>query len=304
MQIKKILYIKIPILLNFFIILLLLIFIWGWFSSSLILKVPKLSLEINPANFNLNFENVKFQTIDGINIAGWFIPHQSTGGGSNKTVVVCHGWGADKADIFPSTMFLLKKGFNLLYFDFRNHGKSGGNVSSLGKLESYDLRAAIDFLKKERPGQAKKIGVYGISMGGAVAIITAAEDKRIEAVVADSPFSSFKYIVIRYAKLFYKIPEYPLMPITFLFTRLRLGFNPEKNSAIYSVSKISPRPVFFIHGEQDERIPVAEGKKLYNLAGEPKEFWSVAGTDHMGASGKNPLEYQKRVGKFFVKYLK
>ena len=70
------------------------------------------------------------------------------------------------------------------------------------------------------------------------------------------------------------------------------------------VKKISPRAIFFIHGANDERIPVDEGEKLYNLAGEPKEFWIVSGADHMESHSKNPLEYERRVGEFFRKYLK
>jgi len=269
----------------------------------LILKVPKLSLEINPASFNLNSENVKFLTSDGLEISGWFIRPRSVEK-SDRIIIICHGWGANKADVFPSNMYLLKKGFNLLYFDFRNHGESGGNVSSIGKLEGLDLTAAVEYLKKEKPDFSKKIGVYGISMGASVAILTAAQDERISALVVDSPFSSFNYIVVRYAKLFYKIPKYPLTPLTFLFTKMRLGFNPDDFSADRYVNKISPRPIFFIHGANDERIPVDEGKKLYALAGEPKEFWEVSGADHMESHSKNPLEYESRVGEFFRKYLK
>ena len=302
MQIKKILFVKIPMILNIVILLVIFIFIWGWFSSSLILKVPKLSLEINPASFNLDFENTKFLTSDKIKISGWFI-HSRSVEKSDKTIIICHGWGANKSDVFPSTMYLIKQGFNLLYFDFRNHGKSGGNVSSIGKLESSDLTAAVEYLKKEKPEFSKKIGVYGISMGASVAILTAAEDERISALVVDSPFSSFNYIVVRYAKLFYKIPKYPLTPVTFLFAKIRLGFNPDDFSAVRHIKKISPRPIFFIHGANDERIPVAECKKLYNLAGEPKEFWSVPGADHMESHSKDPFEYERKVGEFFQRYL-
>lgn len=288
---------------NVVVLLVIFIFIWGWFSSSLILKVPKLSLEINPASFNLNSENVNFLTSDGLKISGWFIRSRSVET-SDKTVIICHGWGANKSDIFPSTMYLLKKGFNLLYFDFRNHGKSGGSVSSIGKLEGMDLTAAVECLKKEKPELSKKIGVYGISMGASVAILAAGQDERISALVVDSPFSSFNYIVVRYAKLFYKIPKYPLTPLTFLFVKMRLGFNPDDFSAVRYVEKISPRPVFFIHGANDERIPVDEGKKLFGVAGEPKQFWEVPGADHMEAHSKNPLEYERRVGEFFRRYLK
>lgn len=300
MQIKKILFVKIPMVLNIFILLVIFIFIWGWFSSSLILKVPKLALEINPASFNLISENIEFLTSDGIKISGWFIRSKKS---SDKTIIICHGWGANKADVFPSTMYLLKKGFNLLYFDFRNHGASGGNVSSIGKLEGLDLTAAVEYLKKEKPELSEKIGVYGISMGASVAILTAAQDERISAIAVDSPFSSFNYIVVRYAKLFYKIPKYPLTPLTFLFTKMRLGFNPDDFSAVRYVKKISPRPIFFIHGANDERIPADEGKKLYDMAGEPKEFWEVSGADHMESHSKNPLEYEKKVSEFFRKYL-
>lgn len=301
MRIPDILLYKTPLLLNIAVVFFVFIFIWGWFSSSLILKVPKLSLEINPADFNLDFENAYFLSSDGTKISGWFIRSKKK---SDKTVIVCHGWGANRSDIFPSTFNLLKRGFNLLYFDFRNHGKSGGNVSSLGKLESQDLAAAVEYLVKEKLDFSKKIGVYGISMGAAVAILTAAKDGRISAVVADSPFSSFNYIAVRYAKLFYKIPKYPLMPLTFLFAKMRLGFDPDDYSAVKYVSKISPRAVFFIHGENDERIPVSEGKKLYDYAGAPKEFWSVAGADHMESHGRNPRKYEARVGEFFIKYLR
>ncbi|MEW6557116.1 MAG: alpha/beta hydrolase [Elusimicrobiota bacterium] len=300
MRLKKILFLKIPMVFNILVFVVLVVLIWGWFSSSLIMKVTRLALEISPKNFGLKFEDIEFNTTDGIKIYGWFIYAEPK---SDRTIIICHGWGANKSDVLPSTMYLLKSGFNLLYFDFRNHGASGGTVSSLGKLESLDLSCAIEYLKKTKPAQSNKIGVYGISMSGAVAILTAATDSRIETVVVDSAFSSFNYIVARYAKLFYKIPKYPFIPITLLFTRLRLGFNPDEFSAIYFVSKISPRPVFFIHGENDDRIPVDECKKLYNLAGEPKEIWIVPNADHMESHSKNPVEYEKKVGSFFVKYL-
>ena len=99
-------------------------------------------------------------------------------------------------------------------------------------------------------------------------------------------------------------PEFPRTYKTFLFVKLRLGFNPDDFSAVRYVGKISPRPVLFIHGADDERIPADEGKKLYALAASPKEFWEVPGADHMESHSKNPLEYERRVAEFFIKHLK
>ena len=301
MEFKDVLYLKIPPAINISFFLFLFVFMWGWFSSSLILKVSRNIPGPGPEYFGLKYENVSFKTSDGVDIAGWFIHSKEK---SNKTIIICHGCGADSPDVLPVTLFLNKKtGFNLLFFDFRNHGRSGGKVSSLGRLETYDLIAAVDFLKTQKPEFAAEIGVFGISMGGAVAITAAAVDRRIGAVVADSPFSSFNYIISRYAKLFYRIPKYPLVPVTLFFTRFRLGFNPDNASAIRWVSKISPRPVFFVHGDMDERIPLSESIKLYNSAGEPKQLWTVKGAGHMESYSANMSEYERKVGEFYSKYL-
>ena len=300
MSLKSFFYFKIRTSVSIIILIFILIFIWGWFSSSLVLKAGLLPIEQKPDDFNVMCENVSFFTDDNINIKGWFLPSKEK---SYKTIIICHGWGTNKSDVLSSTIFFLKRGFNLLYFDFRNHGESGGNKSSLGKLESQDLISAVDFLKTKKKQQSEKIGIYGVSMGASVAIIATALDKRISAVISDSPFSSFNYIISKYAKLFYKIPKYPLVPITLFFIMSRLGFNPEKTSAIYYVSKIAPRPIFIIHGEMDDRIPVSEGKILFDIANEPKIFWTVKNANHLESYSKSAFEYEKRTSDFFKKFL-
>src|SRR3989339_670134 len=287
MSLKSFFYFKIRTSVSIIILIFILIFIWGWFSSSLVLKAGLLPIEQKPDDFNAMCENVSFFTDDNINIKGWFLPSKEK---SYKTIIICHGWGTNKSDVLSSTIFFLKRGFNLLYFDFRNHGESGGNKSSLGKLESQDLISAVNFLKTKKKQQSEKIGIYGVSMGASVAIIATALDKRISAVISASPFSSFNYIMSKYAKLF--------------FIMSRLGFNPEKTSAIYYVLKIAPRPIFIIHGEMDDRIPVSEGKILFDIANEPKIFWTVKNANHLESYSKSAFEYEKKTSDFFKKFLR
>lgn len=271
---------------------------WGWYSSGLLLSISRAPVDAIPASFGLPYEDVAFTSSDGVALAGWFIPAPSP---SDVTLVVCHGWGANRSDVLPHTAFLRRGGYNLLYFDFRNHGESGGRRSSLLPMEIRDLEAAIRFLQEKRPEQARRIGLFGLSMGGAVSIVTAARRPEIGAVVAESPFTSFYGVVVRFAKLFYGVPRYPLVPVTLLFVRLRLGMNPEQDSPIRHVHRISPRPLFLIQGGRDVRMPSSEGEALFARAGEPKALWTVPGADHGESAEIAGKEYEDRILAFYQK---
>ena len=268
---------------------------WGFYSSNLALKAPRCPPETNPAAFGLEAEDISFLTEDGIRLKGWFVPSM----GSHKTIIVTHGWSAERSGTLSSTAFLRRGGYNLLYFDFRNHGESGGTLSSVGRWETRDLLAAIRFLLQNKGEAAGWIGVWGLSMGAAVAITTAAEHPEIKAVVAESSFSTFNGVVIRSAWVFYRVPRWPLTPITLFFIRWRLGFDPEPFSPLYHIRRLAPRPVLFIQGDRDARAPVSEGRALFQAAGEPKELWTVPGADHGEAHSKEPETYEKKVIGFF-----
>jgi uncharacterized protein len=273
---------------------------WGWYSSGLVLAMPRERISVLPGAFGLGFENVSFAAADGVALKGWFV---SSPQGSDATLILCHGRGACRSDILPSTQHLASRGgYNLLYFDFRNHGESGGKATSLGRLESLDLEAALDWLKKERPAKARRVGLFGMSMGGAVAILTAARRTEFAAVAVESAFTSVNRSIVRFARLFYNVPAWAV-PYTLWWKRLRLGFDAEKDSPEGFVARISPRPLLLLQGAQDLRMPPSEGERLFALAGEPKTLWTVPDCDHGGlweAAGK---EYEDRLFKFFLNAL-
>ena len=214
-----------------------------------------------------------------------------------------HGWGMNRGDIFKNTSFLWDLGYNLLYFDFRALGESGGKISSIGYLETKDLKAAIKFLKETRPYACEKIGLYGLSMGGMVAVHEAAYNSEISCVVAEASYYSFRKVVSRWAWVHNKVPYFPLMPIVLHYMRKRLAVNPEQYSPKYNVPKISPRPIFIIHGRYDNLVPAAQAKLLYKNAGEPKEIWLVPGAKHNQCAEVGGFEYKQRMSDFFRKYL-
>ncbi len=257
------------------------------------------ALDVWPDQYKLPYENVYFKTEDGVLIKGWFIPCEA----SDKTIILMHGWGMNRGDIFKNTYFLHDLGYNLMYFDFRALGESGGTVSSIGYLEVRDLEAAIKFLKETRAYACAKIGLYGLSMGGMVAICEAAQNKEIVCVAAEASYYSFRKVVSRWAWVHHKIPHFPLMTLVLHYIHKRLMENPEKFSPKFNVPKISPRPIFIIHGRYDNLVPAAQAKLLYKNAGEPKQIWLVPGAKHNKCAEVGGVEYKQRLGDFFKKYL-
>ncbi len=296
--ISNLLYIKIPWLLSLVIIIICAILIWGIMSSRLILSPPRDKSQTPPDELGLPYEEVKFNSTDGLELKGWFINNPRAKG----TVILCHGFGTNKSDLVSFPPFLHDAGYNIFMFDFRAHGDSPG-YCSLGYYEVNDLLGAVDYLKSRQDIDREKIGAIGVSMGGAVAFMAAAKTPYLKAVVADSSFVSFERTVTRFAKLFFNLPKFPLVYLTIKTVELRLGFKAKQADPLKYIGKISPGAVFIIHGEEDARILKENAQLLYKAAKEPKELWIVPEADHLESHGLMSTEYEKRIVEFFDKYL-
>ncbi|WP_428049773.1 alpha/beta hydrolase [Candidatus Avelusimicrobium caledoniensis] len=257
-------------------------------------------LDAWPDQFGLPYDNVSFKAQDGVELKGWFIPSKEP---SDKTIILMHGWGMNRADILKNTYFLHDVGFNLFYFDFRALGESGGKTSSIGYLEIKDAAAAVNFLKQTYPQASARVGLYGLSMGGMVAICEAAHNPDIACVVAEASYYSFRRVVSRWAWVHRRVPYFPLMPIILHYIRRQLKANPERYSPKYNIPKIAPRPVFLIHGRYDNLVPAVQAKLLYKCAGEPKELWLVPGAKHNKCAVVGGFEYKQRLADFYKKNL-
>jgi len=273
----------------------------SWYYSKRVLQPlnHRVPLSVFPDQFHLPFENVAFDTKDGLRLRGWFIPAE----GSEKTVILLHGWGNNRGDTLAATHFLHEAGFNLLYFDFRACGESAGAVSTVGYLETNDAEAALEYLAARKPECSQSVGLYGISMGASVAIYCAARHPEIKCVAAEGTFDSYEKVVGRWAWINIKIPHYPFVPLSLFFVRMKLGADPEAYSPASEIAKISPRPIFFIHGSHDNLVPVKDARKLFDKAGEPKEMWVVAGAAHAKCAETGGAEYRQRLCAFFTKNL-
>ncbi len=250
----------------------------------------------DPAGMNrtasLPVENVSFRTEDGLILAGWFLPEPH----ADSTVIICHGAGANKSNFVDYMRVFRYQGYNSLIFDFRGHGGSDGHTSTFGLFEDADVRAAVDWLKTQRPLAARHVYGLGSSMGAMALVRAAAKDERIEAVVLDSCFVSAEHLAA------YHLARVPVLGRALAETilasmSLHAGRSFRYLDAREAVATISPRPVLFIHGRDDILIPPAGMEILYDCARPPKDKWLGPGP-HSNIMTTDFLEYQRRVLEF------
>lgn len=264
---------------------------------------PKYPLRIPPSEYNVDYESVSFRTGDDVILKGWLVKPAHPGA-KTPAIILCHGVGANKSDFTELAASLSKRGFFVLLFDFRAHGESGGSRTSLGYHEQKDIAAALGFLRTRQEMDQKRIGIYGFSLGGAVAILAAAKTGAFSAVVADSAFTSLRDQARDAITGFYHLPAFPFLSLAILGYELYFQTRVDNVSPVGVIAKVAPTPVLIIAGEGDKLIPADNGRKLFAAAREPKELWIIPVADHGGTLAAAGSGYEKRVGEFFDKYLK
>lgn len=264
---------------------------------------PRYPLNVPPSDYQREYENVAFVTKDGLTLAGWLMKPDRTGKGT-PAIIICHGLGANKSDFTDLAVFLARRGYLVLTFDFRAHGDSEGSRTSLGYHEQKDVSAALRYLSSQPEVDQDRIGIFGFSLGGSTAILAAAETRKFRAVAADSAFTSLRDQARQAITGFYHLPAFPFVDLSVLGyelyfqTRVR-GIAPES-----VIGTLAPAPVLIIAGEGDDMIPAENGRRLYQAAQEPKELWIIPVGGHGGTVAAAGSEYNKRVGDFFDKHLK
>jgi alpha-beta hydrolase superfamily lysophospholipase len=252
----------------------------------------------SPADYGLDFQDVVFSSRDGLTLRGWFIPADSPRG----TVIFCHGHAGSMDPDLKYVPTFRDRGYSVLMFDFRAHGRSDGELVSMGSLEQLDLLGAVDFLRRRGIDQ---VGVLGFSMGGRVAVSTAPQTDAIVAVVSDGGPATMLEAIAAGSKE-RGLPGFLAIPIARLTLWLagrRIGCSLQSADAVHWVSRLAPRALFLIHGGRDPYASTAAVEALFAAAGEPKELWIAPGAGHRQVDEQHPRLYLERVIGFFDHYL-
>lgn len=251
--------------------------------------------------FGIPFDHVRFPTSDGLTLDGWFVPDQSRNHIADRTIIICHGAGANKGNFIWFLAPLAHQGYNVLFFDFRAHGASDGRTTTYGIRERLDVLAAVDWLKRERPEQSRRIVGLGSSQGSLALALAAADDPRIDAIILDSPFVSPRELVGERTR---KVPVIGPLLGTYLLAvvSIETGTNFFAPSAEEAVRTIGPRPVLIIHGDDDFVMPPTHAQRLHDAAIGPREIWFGPGP-HSNIVTTTPHDYGRRVLDFLDRTL-
>lgn len=259
-------------------------------------------LPVSPAQLGLPFEDLRFTAADGESqLSAWFIPAEAPIG----TVIYLHGVGDNKMSGLLLAKVLHDHHFHVLLYDSRAHGESGGRHCTYGYHEKYDVQKAVDLIRSigaERNIVVGNIGVFGTSMGAAIALQSAAIEPRIRAVVSEASFATLRQITVDYQKRLMRLPWHFLRNIAMKRSEIVGNFKHRQVSPLASVSNIHA-PVFFVHGIEDKFIKYQYTQELFITANDPKELWFVAGAHHSDVHDVGKKEYEERIVRFFVKYL-
>jgi uncharacterized protein len=272
----------------------------GWIGSERALHPAYYHYKWSLADYpDLRPEQIGIHSSTGVFLNGRFFPASG-----HALIVLVSGYGDTQNQVLPYAEFLHRSGFSTLTFNPRARGDSGGEYVTLGVLEQIDLDSVIRYAAQRADVDPNRIGVLGISMGGATAILTAARDRRIRAVVDDCGFSDAPSVIAASFEHFIHLPAIPFAPVTVWIASHRAGIDVSDVRPEDVVGAISPRPILIIHGLADYVVPVANSERNFHAAREPKELWLVPGARHGDAHKVATAEYEKKVVTFFEKALR
>jgi len=220
----------------------------------------------------------------------WFIPNANP---KAKAIIILHGYPDNKASLLSSRLFL-HKDYHLLFLDFRYLGKSGGSYSTIGGKEVFDLLAAVEFLTHRG---INDIGVWGFSMGAAVALMSAEQAPQIKAIVAEASYANLEDMLIQY----YPTPllNIPLIHLTRLWADLFLGVDIQHVSPADAAAHLEI-PVLLIHSTLDDVVPFEQAQILQqSLQGNPLSAHLFVQTSH----GELTIPIRQTIESFFKRNL-
>jgi fermentation-respiration switch protein FrsA (DUF1100 family) len=306
---------KHKVLIAIFIILAMITNLFGLYIGNIYYqKVCRLN--INPATTGIDYYkssfnykrftqmesyNVSIKSSFGYMLSATYIFNPKP---TNNTVILVHGIGCDRWESMKYSDMYIDMGFNVLAYDSRDHGSSGGKDITLGFFEKTDLDNVVKWVKWVNPNAV--IGVHGESLGAVTALLQAKLDqseKNVNFYVVDSPYSDL----------------WELMNIK-LSSDLKLNFQPaaafilfyanivalkQSNFSLYAVSPITAisdikTPIMFIHGSNDTFIPASMSLELYLRKKGPKGIYISPGAEHAMSYFTNKEEYTTKVKQFLM----
>ena len=242
-------------------IILFIMILLKFIEKGLIFHPDKGNDSITPDAYGIEYDDVTFRTEDGLNLHGWFVPGKKSSPDEDlHTLLWFHGNAGNINHRLGNIKMLHERvPVNVFIIDYRQYGRSEGKISEKGTY--IDAGAALAHLHSRKEINQEKIIFFGRSLGSAVAVELALKEK-CRALILETPFTS----ILEMGKKLY-----PFLPVSLLLKT--------KYDSLSKIRNIKV-PILIMHGDKDNLVPFEHGKRLYDMANEPKEFYTIPGAGH------------------------
>lgn len=259
-------------------------------AMALGVKVPK-SKTVD--SFSIKHETVNLYTQKGaLSIEGWYAKHPKEKG----SVALFHGHIASKSAIIPEAEAFYKMGYSVLLLDFRGHGNSSGNYTTIGYKEAEEVKLAYEYLRKQSD---KKIILWGISMGAAA--ITSAFNKdyiKPDGIILELPYGSLLEAVEGRVKMM-DLPPQPLSSLLTFWGGIENGFWAFDLKPKEYAKKINC-PTLLQAGKKDGRVSLDEIDAIYTNISTEKQKVIYETARHQSLLNKEPEKWKETVSAFLT----
>lgn len=233
-------------------------------QMSMLLRPPRMTdgkamyllRRMSPGDLGLPFERIEFKVPDAarpresLRIVGWWIPAAQN---SARTCVIVHGFGDAKVGALAWAPLWHELGWNTLVIDLRAHGESGGEETTGAFFERDDLDAVLNDLRVRLPHKMEHLALFGVSLGGAVVLATAAQRDDVDAVIADSVFADYADAAIVHGRLI-GAPLPMLTPLAIRLAERAAGASFGQVRPLDTIKRCSC-PAMLVHGGADAFVP-------------------------------------------------
>ncbi|MDC7221104.1 MAG: alpha/beta hydrolase [Spirochaetales bacterium] len=243
----------------------------------------------------LDFKSFTVPSPRGYDLNGVYLD-----GESDKTIILCHGHTMTWQTQVKYMPYLLEKGWNIIAYNHRYHGTSGGDICTGGYYEKLDLGLICDWAFEHYPN-TETFGVQGESMGAATVLQYLPLDERLDFVWADCPYDDFADILSFHMDL-YHIPGFLHKPILYFADRYinkRAGIHLADVSPREAIME-KPVPLFLVHGNGDTYVPYFMSERMYQMRKDyaPTCFVTIEGAEHVKSHSVDSREYDSRLDDF------
>lgn len=231
---------------------------------------PSRTEVLSPEKLKLDYEDVWIPTQDGVRLHGWYLRAQ---GPARGTLLHLHGNAENISTFIAAVWWLPARGYNVLLLDYRGYGRSEGTAEVHGLHR--DAAAGLRYLVERGGVDRERLILFGQSLGGSVALHTAAHApgrEHLRGVIVEGAFAGYRRIARDKMSLLW-LTRYLRGALQYLFD--------DDYSAERSVALLAPLPLLVIHGERDQVVSPEHGQRLYDLAGEPRQLWRLPDVGHV-----------------------